>query len=84
MLRDNSATNASAAIKIAVPDITAFQSAIYRAIKTGEKVACIECGSIFENDDLAFTLETGECQYCHQRVSEIWLTKGRREVEATQ
>lgn len=37
------------------------------------KIACVECGSIFWHDDLAFVAETGECPYCHKRVSEIWI-----------
>ena len=39
----------------------------------GKKIACVECGNTFEHDDLAFVAETGECPYCHKRVSEIWV-----------
>lgn len=42
-------------------------------IRREQKVACVECGSTFENDDLAFVAETGECPYCHKQVSEIWI-----------
>lgn len=37
------------------------------------KLACIDCGSIFEHDDWAFIVETGECPYCHKRVSGVWM-----------
>ena len=38
-----------------------------------QKIACVECGSSFESDDLAFVADTGECPYCHKRVSEVWI-----------
>lgn len=41
--------------------------------EVGHKFACVECGATFENDDLAFVHETGECPYCHIRVEEIWV-----------
>lgn len=37
----------------------------------GQKVACVECKSVFENDDLAFIAETGECPYCHKSIFAI-------------
>ena len=38
-----------------------------------KKIACVECGNVFEHDDLAFVAETGKCPYCHKRVSKIWM-----------
>lgn len=37
-----------------------------------KKIACVECGSDYENDDLAFIHETGECPYCHNGMYALW------------
>lgn len=43
------------------------------ALILGRKIACVECGCVFENDDLAFVAEAGECPYCHKQTSKIWI-----------
>lgn len=50
----------------------------YQVVKTevmslGHNIACPECGAIFEEDDVAYTYETGLCQYCHKNVEELWV-----------
>lgn len=50
-----------------------FVRIVVPEMKAGRKVACVECGAIFEEDDLAFVHETGECPYCHARVSQLWM-----------
>ena len=44
-----------------------------QAIKDNKKVACIKCGNVFEDDDLAFGSETGLCPYCHYFIEAIWI-----------
>lgn len=34
-------------------------------------VACPYCGGEFEDDDKAFALETGLCQYCHKPLDQL-------------
>lgn len=41
--------------------------------KAGRKIACVECGSIFEDDDLAFSNETGLCAYCKKHITAVWI-----------
>lgn len=43
-------------------------------LESGEVIRCAKCGAIFEEDDGAFAVETGECQYCHE-LMEKGLTK---------
>lgn len=50
----------------------------YQVVKTemmmnGYNIACPECGSVFEDDDVAYTYETGLCQYCHKAVEDLWI-----------
>lgn len=56
-------------ICVTVADFVDIVSCTWRE----QKIACTECGGTFEHDDLAFVAETGECPYCHKRVSEIWV-----------
>lgn len=42
-------------------------------LANGNSIACPECGAIFEDDDFAYTHETGLCQYCHRSVESIWV-----------
>lgn len=54
------------------------QDDLYQVVKThvmliGDKIACPECGAVFEDDDIAYTHETGLCQYCHKNVESIWV-----------
>lgn len=55
------------------PTVSDFVRVVAPEIKAGRKVACMECGAIFEDDDLAFVHETGECPYCHARVRALWM-----------
>lgn len=50
-----------------------FANVIVAAAKAGRKVACVECGIDFEDDDLAFVYETGECPYCHNSIEALWV-----------
>lgn len=56
-----------------VPRRKDFVLAVAYQRKLGHKLACTECGAIFEDDDFAFTYETGLCQYCHKTVSTLWV-----------
>lgn len=29
---------------------------------------CPHCEAVFEDDDFAYLLETGQCQYCHENI----------------
>lgn len=55
------------------PTVLDFVRVVVPETKAGRKVACMECGSIFEDDDLAFVHETGECPYCHAQVRALWM-----------
>lgn len=50
-----------------------FVRVVNQAADVGHNVACIECGAVFEDDDLAYTHETGLCQYCHKVVGALWI-----------
>lgn len=50
-----------------------FSRVAMQEMKSGHRIACAECGATFENDDLAFTHETGECPYCHTQVRSLWM-----------
>lgn len=41
--------------------------------KFNHAIACPECGAIFEDDDFAYTSETGLCQCCHESIEDIWV-----------
>lgn len=49
------------------------QQAVHEMTVMGNRIACPECGAVFEDDDLAYTSETGMCQYCHHSVESIWI-----------
>ena len=53
--------------------ISDFVQVVAPEINAGHKIACAECGTVFEDDDLAFVYELGECSYCHTQVNKIWL-----------
>lgn len=55
------------------PTVSDFIRVVVPETKAGRKVACVECGSVFEDDDLAFVHETGECPYCHTQVRALWM-----------
>ena len=59
--------------KIYTPRVKDFVFEVNYRRRNGLKVACVECGAVFDDDDLAFTHETGLCQYCHKAVSAIWV-----------
>ena len=59
--------------KIFTPSVKDFILAANYQRKLGCKVACVECGAIFDDDDFAFTHETGLCQYCHKPVRSLWV-----------
>jgi hypothetical protein len=56
-----------------ITNLEEFRAVVTREVNAGHQVACTECGSNFEQDDLAFVHETGECPYCHQAVNYIWV-----------
>ena len=58
-----------------VPNAKTFALAVntQRKLNPDSKFACVECGAVFEDDDLAFTYETGLCQYCHKAVGNLWV-----------
>ena len=58
-----------------IPNAEFFALAVntQRKLNPNSKFACVECGAIFDDDDLAFTYETGLCQYCHKAVMELWV-----------
>lgn len=55
------------------PTIEDFCRVVTSERRAGHKLACVECGAIFEDDDLALVHEIGECPYCHIRVNELWM-----------
>ena len=55
------------------PTAEDYRKISIQAIKDNKKIACIECGNIFEDDDLAFCSETGLCQYCYTAIKAIWI-----------
>lgn len=56
-----------------VSTVEDFVRIVVPEIKAGHKIACIECGAAFEDDDLAFVHETGECPYCHRAIEALWI-----------
>ena len=56
-----------------------FVSVVVPEIEAGNKIACVECGVVFEDDDLAFTHETGECSYCHRKIESLWIKKQNKD-----
>lgn len=55
------------------PTIEDFVRVVTPEIKAGRKFACVECGTILEDDSLAFIHEVGECPYCHTQVRALWM-----------
>ena len=58
--------------KIYISGVKDFVLVVNYQRKFGYKVACVECGAVFDDDDFAFTHETGLCQYCHKPINAIW------------
>ena len=56
-----------------VSTVEDFVRVVVPEIKAGNKIACVECGAIFEDDDLAFIHETGLCQYCYRAIEALWI-----------
>ena len=50
-----------------------FEIAKTEVMENERNIACPECGSIFEEDDLAYAHYTGLCQYCHISVDTVWI-----------
>jgi hypothetical protein len=50
-----------------------FVRVVVPEVEAGHKIACVECGAVFEDDDLAFTHETGCCQYCYKEIKALWI-----------
>lgn len=40
-------------------------------IKKDTVAGCGYCEAIFEEDDFAYALETGTCQYCHSTLMKV-------------
>lgn len=59
--------------KIPTPTEDVFRSCASHILQSHKKIACVECGAIFVDDDLAFISETGECPYCHKEVLSLWV-----------
>ena len=57
---------------VRTPRLQDFVLAVQHRRRPGHKIACVECGAIFDDDDLAFGHETGLCQYCHKPIQAIW------------
>lgn len=55
------------------PTVEDFVQVVTSEVKDGHKFACVECGAVFEDDDLAFVHEVGECPYCHKQVMALWM-----------
>lgn len=55
------------------PTVADFVQVVVPEIKAGRKIACTECGATFEDDDLAFAHEVGECPYCHTQARALWM-----------
>lgn len=55
------------------PTLEDFVRVVVPEMKAGHKIACAECGSVYEDDDLAFVHETGECPCCHTQIKELWM-----------
>ena len=58
-----------------VSTVEDFVNVVVPAMKAGHKIACVECGAIFEDDDLAFAHETGECPHCHRAIEALWIVR---------
>lgn len=56
-----------------VSTVDDFDRVVVPALRAGHKIACVECGAVFEDDDLAFAHETGHCQYCHKEIEAVWI-----------
>lgn len=50
-----------------------FVRVVDQEASVGHNVACIDCGAVFDDDDLAYTNETGLCQHCYSQVNAIWV-----------
>ena len=58
-----------------VHSVKEFVVAVNDQRKLGHTLACVECGAPFDDDDLAFSHETGLCQYCYQPIEALWVMK---------
>ena len=56
-----------------VSTVEDFVNVVVPEMKAGHKIACVECGATFEDDDLAFAHETGECPHCHMAIDFLWV-----------
>ena len=54
-----------------IEDASDFCLFVTTETKAGHKIACAECGAVFDDDDLAYGYETGLCQYCHKLIRAI-------------
>lgn len=45
--------------------------ALHYCIEKGTVIGCGYCEAIFEEDDFAFALNTGQCQYCHSTLMKV-------------
>lgn len=55
------------------PRVEDFVLVVTHERNLGHELACVECGAVFEDDDFAFTHETGLCQCCHKPVEALWV-----------
>lgn len=52
-----------------------FAERVGTEISAGNVVLCPECHAVFEDDDIAYTHETGLCQYCHSTVRSVRISR---------
>lgn len=55
------------------PTVKDYMRVVLGERRNGRNLACVECGAIFEDDDLAFVCETGTCPYCHKNIQDLWV-----------
>lgn len=60
-----------------IPNAKTFAQSVlaHRKLNSSSKFACCECGAEFDDDDLAFTHETGLCQCCHKKFENLWVKR---------
>lgn len=44
---------------------------LVNAVNDGEVEGCGHCDTEFDDDDLGYVVETGECPYCHEVITLI-------------
>ena len=59
--------------KILTPTINDFRYCVSNLLHSSKQIVCTKCGAVFENDDIAFISEIGECPYCHKAVLSLWV-----------